>query len=389
MTGLKIKAKLILVFAIVTFVASVFSVVSALAAQQAAVKGDVSITYYAPSIMAGMPTLETEKHIIFDYYNNQSANIVGYQETAIDVDYVGYAGGGISLFTNNETAYILSHREIVPGYNSCRSYFSGFTSLQSVTFNNFKTDEVTDMSDMFSNCSSIQYINLSNLKTNSEGVITTSMFDGCTSLTKVTLPSSTSFRLKNKAKNEEFAMFRNCKSLTEIENETKIDTSLLTSMRKMFYCCESIETLQGKFNTINVENFRYMFSGCKKLWTILYTEDWIVDGNVVYRALDYMFQGCEELIFIYVNGFINIKYLGEYDEETTAYLTCMFQGCKKLSYIYASEAWESEVDDNCFDGCELLAGWENGNPTFWYDSSKTSSKDYARFAPNGYFTLAE
>ena len=59
-------------------------------------------------------------------------------------------------------------------------------------------------------------------------------------------------------------MFYNCSSLTTIP---PIDTSNVTSMERMFYYCKNFESLPT-LNTSNVTNMNYMFYDCSKIITI-------------------------------------------------------------------------------------------------------------------------
>ena len=64
--------------------------------------------------------------------------------------------------------------------------FSDCSSLTNINLSNFNTQNVTNMSCMFSNCSSLTNINLSNFNTqNVTNMIY--MFSGCSSLTNINI----------------------------------------------------------------------------------------------------------------------------------------------------------------------------------------------------------
>ena len=62
--------------------------------------------------------------------------------------------------------------------------FSGCSSLTSLNLSNFNTNNVNNMSHMFSNCSSLTSLNLSNFNTNNVTDMR-SMFYNCSSLTSL------------------------------------------------------------------------------------------------------------------------------------------------------------------------------------------------------------
>ena len=96
--------------------------------------------------------------------------------------------------------------------NTLKEMFSGCTSLQSVTFgSNFNTEEVSDMSNMFSNCRSLTSLNLSMF--NSASLLkTNNMFSYCYGLQSVTFGSN--FAVTNLSSATK--MFYNCTSLKSL-----------------------------------------------------------------------------------------------------------------------------------------------------------------------------
>ena len=66
--------------------------------------------------------------------------------------------------------------------------FSGCSSLKQINFSSFNTDQVTDMSYMFSGCSSLKQLNLSSFNTNQVNNMYY-MFGGCSLLKEVNLTS--------------------------------------------------------------------------------------------------------------------------------------------------------------------------------------------------------
>ena len=103
-------------------------------------------------------------------------------------------------------------------------------SLINVNILNLNTNNVTDMSSMFSNCSSLQELNISNFNTNNVTDMSL-MFNRCTSLKKLNLSN---FRT-NKVTDME-AMFLDCSLLKELDI-SNFNFKNVLHMRSMFYNC--------------------------------------------------------------------------------------------------------------------------------------------------------
>ena len=113
------------------------------------------------------------------------------------------------------------------------------------------TSNVTDMSYMFSNCSSLTTIPLldtSNV-TNME-----SMFQSCYNLTSIP-------QLDTSNVTDMYNMLSYCTSLTSIP---QLDTSNVTYMNSMFFNCASLTSIP-QLDTSNVTNMNSMFSNCSRL----------------------------------------------------------------------------------------------------------------------------
>ena len=115
--------------------------------------------------------------------------------------------------------------------------------LTSIDFgDNFNTSNVTSMSQMFYDCSSLASLNLSNFNTSN----VTDMYE----------------------------MFRLCSSLTSL-NLSNFNTGNVVDMYSMFNNCSSLSSLNlSNFNTSNVNDMRFMFFGCIRLTSLnLYNFD--------------------------------------------------------------------------------------------------------------------
>ncbi len=192
------------------------------------------------------------------YYAAQEKKVYGY---LIDsgIDYTDSDSVSHDLYN----LYIVSVDQIYAPID-CGSLFYEFTNLISVDFNDsFNTTDVTIMSMMFGECSSLTILDLSSFNT-SNVTLFSGMFISCSSLTGVDLSSFYTPNLIDTAN-----MFNGCSSLTSLDIST-FDTSKVTRMWAMFLNCSSLTNLDlGNFNTSSVTNMRSMFGGCSSLTTTI------------------------------------------------------------------------------------------------------------------------
>ena len=182
-------------------------------------------------------------------------------------------------------------------------WFYGCSKLSSIVgLSNLKTDNVTQMSDMFLGCSSLTSIDLSNFKTgNVSGM--GGMFYGCSSLTSLDL-----------------SMF---------------NTQNVTSLRYMFYHCPGLTTLDlSNFNSANVTTIENMFDGCSNLKTIYVGEGW---STAKVEEGSGMFTYCVKLV-----GGAGTAY----DDEHTDYTYAHIDGGPSNPGYFTNIADTVTVDDD-------------------------------------------
>ena len=135
--------------------------------------------------------------------------------------------------------------------------FSGCTSLKEINLSNLNTNNTKNMSYMFSGCASLKELNISNFNTNNVSDMS-HMFSRCTSLKKLKLSKFNTNNVTNMS-----YMFNECSSLKEL-NISKFNTNNVTNMSYMFYNCASLNKINfSHFKTNNVIKMNFMFSGCK------------------------------------------------------------------------------------------------------------------------------
>lgn len=188
----------------------------------------------------------------FDASENQDNSIIGYYTD-----------------TDNNGLYELTFAsdELIVANENSQYLFENLTNISSINFTNFSTIGVINMQGMFSGCSLLSELDVSNFNTNEVkqfGSLNNSefggMFNNCSSLNSLDLSNW------NTSKAENFSgMFFGCKNIESI-NLNNFDTSKATNMQNMFYDCSILTNLDvSNFNTSNVTTMHSMFFGCKRI----------------------------------------------------------------------------------------------------------------------------
>ena len=176
--------------------------------------------------------------------------------------------------------------------------------------------KIKDCSYMFYNCNYIRYINLSFFDTK-EVTSMKKMFTGCTSIN----------------------------SLTDI---SKWDTRNVVNMSFMFSCCLGLESLPdiSIWETKNVNDMSYMFCDCHYLKSLPDISKWDTK-NVI--DMSKMFYQCISLK--------SLPDISKWDTKNVIDMSSMFYGCRNLKYFPDISKWNiknvSHMDE-LFCGCSLL-----------------------------------
>ena len=159
------------------------------------------------------------------------------------------------------------------------SNYNGFNTdegikILSIDKWNIETSNVTDMASMFSNCSSLNTLDLSNFNTSNVTNIGW-MFSSCSSLKTLDLSN---FNTSNV--NDMGQMFYNCTELASLDLRS-FDTRDVKYMFYMFYGCSSLTSLDLRsFDTYNVINNTYMFHSCYKLNKLYLSSSFFNSGSI-------------------------------------------------------------------------------------------------------------
>ena len=142
----------------------------------------------------------------------------------------------------------------------------------------------------------------------------------------------------------------------KIEGLENLDTSNVTNMSSMFYCCKKVTSLDvTKIDTSNVTNMSGMFSGCSVLTSLDVSK--LDTSNVT--SMSWMFSGCSGLTSLDVSKFNTSKVTD---------MTSMFYNCSKLTSLDVSKLDTSNVINmfQMFLGCKnlkdlVVKGIDTGN----------------------------
>ena len=216
---------------------------------------------------------------------------------------------------------------------------TAITSFDANDWEFFTTRNVTDMSGMFADCTSLTTLDLSSSNFSTANVTDMeNMFSGCSNLKYTTYTDAndnTPFNIDmfNTLKVTDMSgMFRGCAALAGLLNLNRLATENVTDMSEMFQNCTGLTTLQlGGANTKSVTAADRMFQGCSNLETIKVNLIWDMQKG---QSTAGMFDGCNKLTG--QNGSKYITYLssdpsnaatGKYavidDDATPGYLTEM------------------------------------------------------------------
>ena len=254
--------------------------------------------------------------------------------------------------------------------------FYNCSALQSIDLSTFNTGKVTNMECMFFGCSNTNLTSLDLSSFNTESVSgdqsMKGMFQNCSNLTTITLPSNTNIKrvanmqsmfegCSNLATINNFAaffnneengtnnvlyttqsMFRNCSSLTVIEFPSTFKTNNVISMYGMFLGCNNLSTLDiSNFTTSRTDkdiNMSSMFNGCNSLGSIAFNTNF-TGGKVT--NMNGMFRECHNLTSLNLNNF-NTTYVTD--------MKNMFYNCNSLSSITMGTGYSVAASNLLFGG---------------------------------------
>lgn len=203
--------------------------------------------------------------------------------------------------------------------SDCASWFSGFSNLTTITgLDYLNTENVTSLSEMFSGCSSLTSLDLSNFNTVNVTDMG-AMFSGCSGLTSLDLGTFNTVNVAVMA-----SMFSGCNNLASL-NLNGFDTENVTDMQSMFSGCSGLTNLDlSSFTTAKVTDMIGMFRDCAGLTDLdLSSFD---TANVI--DMSNLFSGCSGLISLDINKF---------NTDKVTSVSSMFDQCNGLRIVDMSQ----------------------------------------------------
>lgn len=195
--------------------------------------------------------------------------------------------------------------------------FHGLENLTSIKGMEYlDTRKVTNMNQMFYNCSALTSLDVSAMDTRNVSNMN-DMFYGCEALTSLDVSG---FDTRNVTDMK--WMFFGCESLTALD-VSGFDTGKVTDMESLFSGCMSVKVLDvSGFDTKNVRYMNYMFNYCKSLTSVDASG---FDMQSV-RSTKRMFACCDNLASVSISS--TAKNLNDYTfedcfnlKEVTCYAT--------------------------------------------------------------------
>ncbi|BDR57616.1 BspA family leucine-rich repeat surface protein [Xylocopilactobacillus apicola] len=267
-------------------------------------------------------------------------------ELNFDVDRVNYIGDDGK--PTSDWPWYRKDSQIVktvisPGVTAKNSLFGLFSRMSAMTsiegLAQLDTSEVTNMSSMFSQCSSLTAIDVTNFNT-SNVTDMSSMFGYCSQLPNLDVTHFDTSKVENMA-----AMFKECNNLTNID-VTKFDTSKVTNMSAMFTSCKKITSLDvTHFNTSLVTDMSLMFFECSSLPTIN------LNNFVTSNVLDM------RSMFGFSTGLTTLD-LRNFDTSKVTSMSGMFYYCRSMTDLKLDsvkfDTSQVTAMDNMFNRCTVL-----------------------------------
>ena len=237
------------------------------------------------------------------------------------------------------------------------------------------TSEVTNMSEMFSNCIGLTSLDVSNFNT-ANVTNMNYMFYGCSAVTSLDVSN---FNTANVTDME--YMFTYCKKVPSLD-VSNFNTANVTHMDYMFNECYALTSLDlSSFNTANVTDMSTMFSDCYALTSL----DLSSFNTANVTNMCYMFSGC--------TGLTNLN-LSSFNTANVILMDHMFYRCSNLTTIDAGSEWSTAAVINSvdmFSGCTSLVGGmgttydaSHVDATYAHIDGGSSNPGYFTGAPEAY-----
>ena len=385
---------------------------------------------WVPQTSAYLPNGQTFNSAVDAFMTGKGITAIKFITNSATTSENVLVDGSIYLVQNGQTLEIHTAASQYVANISCARMFAGsastspFRQIETIDFgDNFNTQNVTYMGDMFYYCSSLTSLDVSNFET--QNVTNMSLlFANCSSLTSLDLSKFNTENVTNMS-----LMFADCSSLTSLD-VSNFDTQNVTDMGRMFYYCSSLTSLDvSNFDTQNVTDMYAMFGGCSSLTSLDLSNFDTQNVTVMSDMFNYctnltsldvskfntqnvtdmesLFNGCSKLISLDLSkfntenvtdmtGMFNNCYsltsldVSNFNTQNVTYMGNMFHNCYSLTSLDVSKFNTQNVKDmgSMFNNCHNLTSLDVSNfntqnvmnmGTMFYSCSKLTSLDVSSF----------
>ena len=233
----------------------------------------------------------------------------------------------------------------VSGFNTSRVknmryMFNGCSKVAELKIEGFDTRNVEDLSFMFMDCRALPEIEFGPKFITDHVTSMVGMFSDCQSLNALDVSKFNTSRVKS------FERFvRGCEKLEQINLEN-FDTGNAESMDGMFSYCGSLRKIElsDSFRTDNVKDFSSMFYGCGRLSDVGFIKNFETKNA---ESMYGMFGECPSLTSIDLSGF---------NAERVTSMGRMFYMCSGLTSLDLSSLKPNDLHQmgDMFNGCTSL-----------------------------------
>ena len=267
------------------------------------------------------------------------------KETLGENEYGIYAGLGVPDWVwknpnvTNVTKVVFDPAFANARPTNCYAWFQSclnLTSIEGIEYLN--TSQVTNMHNMFYNCSHLQTTDFSGFDTRKVKDMS-NMFYNCGSLKSLDISNFNTSEVTDMR-----GMFYHCIGLTSLDL-SHLNTSKVSIMISMFQSCFNLSSVNlSGWDTRNVGSMTKMFEGCKSLKTLDLSG---FDTREKTCAMDDMFNTCKELTTIFVSDKFAVGTRGTGDGT-------MFLGCNKLK---GANAFDKDNPQTGIDNANYKTGY--------------------------------
>ena len=349
-----------------------------------------NLTTFMIAIMIMLFSLPANAEGTVGYAELKGSTLTFYGEGSVSGDAyelnTGYDNPGWNVGRESVTKVVFdeSFKDVRP--TSCYRWFCAFSQLTTIEgIENLNTENVTNMSEMFKDCSGLTSLDLSSFNT-AKLTGMGSMFDGCSGLTSLDLSSFNTAEVRYMS-----SMFDGCSRLTTIYVSNDFATSEVISSDNMFEGCSNLNGYDSNKTDHNMANYT---SGYFTKSNLTPCVKWNGDTNVLTFKVAHYIEGtageckfnegaialegvdlknnCKKVVFTpsfkqvkptscysWFDSFSNlttIQGIENLNTEEVKNMMYMFYGCKKLTSLDLSSFNTDKVTNmnGMFISCSSL-----------------------------------